>query len=328
MKPKADLEELRRRIASIEATPPSAASGAPLDPSARARQATPQRDEPPGAPVARDVKSETRRSLRSAATLLDPSDLSAPPGVLPGERYFEPDKPRSRARRRRAEDATGGGEPSARRRTSRRDDAPADGAEAPRRRDASSGDEDAPRKRTREPDPQKLTEDALREAALAYLDKYDASVNQLRRVLRRRIDKYGDDDTKEPARRRIDELLERFVASRLLDDTRFTQGFVESARRRGASSLKIKSKLRARGVAPELVSTSLDAVQGGGGPSELDAALTFARKRRLHKKFDLGAPAERQKALASLARQGFSFDVARKALELVVQSEEDDGAVF
>ena len=49
--------------------------------------------------------------------------------------------------------------------------------------------------------------------------------------------------------------------------------------------------------------------------AELEAALTYARKRRLGPHRDAAKRAEyRQKDLASLARQGFSFDIARKVL--------------
>jgi regulatory protein len=49
--------------------------------------------------------------------------------------------------------------------------------------------------------------------------------------------------------------------------------------------------------------------------AELDAARAFARKRRLgpHREPDQRAQ-HRQKDLAALARQGFSFDTAKKAL--------------
>lgn len=42
--------------------------------------------------------------------------------------------------------------------------------------------------------------------------------------------------------------------------------------------------------------------------------MIYARKRRLVTRFDVREPKQRQKALASLARRGFSFDVAHKVL--------------
>ena len=183
-------------------------------------------------------------------------------------------------------------------------------------------DEDPRARNKQEPDPSKLTEDSLREAALRYLDRYDASVTQLRRVLDRRVKKYGAPEDVEGARRRIDEILERFVASALLDDARYARSFVTSARAKGSSSMKIQAKLRARGVSSELTDTSLRAARDDDGQDDLSAARAFTKKKRLTTRFDLKDPAQRTRALATLARQGFSFDVAKRALA----SENDDDA--
>lgn len=176
-------------------------------------------------------------------------------------------------------------------------------------------DEPSPRK-THLADPSKLTEDALREAALNYLNRYDASVVQLRRVLERRLVKYGEPETLPEAKRSIERLLERFQETRLLDDARYARGFAQAARLRGGSNQKIKQKLRARGVDPELVDDSLRELHVSEELDELTAARAYVKKRRLDTRHDLKDPKARNKALASLARQGFSFDVARRALGL------------
>lgn len=167
------------------------------------------------------------------------------------------------------------------------------------------------------PNPAKLLPDALREAALRYLDRQDASVHQVRTVLRRRIYRYGDNATRAEAQEAIEQLLVRLQESRILDDTRFARGLAESQRRRGASLLKLKQKMKLRGLPPEIAEQALDSLDGDDAAlSEEGSARTYARKRRLAQRFDLSDPQQRQKALASLARQGFSFDIARRVLEL------------
>ncbi len=166
-----------------------------------------------------------------------------------------------------------------------------------------------------EPDPSKLDEDSLREAALSYLDRYDASVAQLRRVLLRRVAKYGKPDGEEAALERVERVLERFQSSALIDDERFARGFAQAARQRGSSSQKIREKLRARGLDDGLVQTVLGQIGDNDGLDDLTAAIAYAKKRRLASRYDLQVPADKQRALASLARQGFSFAVAERALE-------------
>lgn len=166
--------------------------------------------------------------------------------------------------------------------------------------------------------PEKVTEDALREAALRYLDRQDASVDQVRKVLRRRIYKYADTEARPSAYDRAEEILRRLQESRILDDDRYARAYAESLRRRGASRPKLLQKLKARGLSDDVIESGLQSLsdQNDEGLSDEGAAHTYARKRRLRERFNLDDPKERQKALAALARQGFSFDVARRVLGL------------
>ena len=168
-----------------------------------------------------------------------------------------------------------------------------------------------------------LTDEALRLAALSYLDRYDASVSQLRNVLQRRVKKYGAASDQEAAHERIEALLTRFQESRLIDDARYAEGFAQSQRARGASSLQIEKKLTTRGISPDAAQTALRKVQDDGGQDEGAAARTYADKRRLAVRYDLTDPKEKQKALAALARQGFSFDVAERTLSSLTSGRDD-----
>ncbi len=165
-------------------------------------------------------------------------------------------------------------------------------------------------------DGDKLTESALHEAALRYLDRQDGSVEQVRRVLLRRVLRYGDETTKPQARLDIERVLERLQQSRLLDDERFARGYAQSQRRRGASSLYLRQKMRMRGLDPQLIDEAIEATVEDEEHNEQASAVIYARKRRLKERFDLDDPVQRNKALSALARRGFSFDVARRALDL------------
>lgn len=171
--------------------------------------------------------------------------------------------------------------------------------------------------RSRQPPPKKPaeppTEETLRQALLHYLQRYDGSRVQLRRVLQKKLPKELPAPERAALERTIDSLLERFAASRIIDDRRLSESLVRGQRARGASTRKIEGKLRARGVDAETIDAALG--EGGArGDDELEAAHNYARRRRLAERYDLSVPAEKQKALAALARQGFSFDVARRAL--------------
>lgn len=167
--------------------------------------------------------------------------------------------------------------------------------------------------------PPAITDSALEKSALFYLERYAASSGQLRQVLLRRVKRaemLGTEATEtESARRQIEALIERYVASGLLDDRRFAESQAQSLQRRGASRRRIRQRLAAKGVDRDFVEDALETMEPEGETSELAAACVLVRRRRLGPYRGAGARQEfRQKDLATLARAGFSLDVARQVL--------------
>lgn len=166
-----------------------------------------------------------------------------------------------------------------------------------------------------------LTRRELEQAALAYLNRFDVSAAKLRQHLRQRARKAGGD---EQAEHWIAELIERYLGSGVLDDTRFARNLTAQLTARGKSTRAISQKLAARGVPSEVTSELLTARKQDEPEAELDAARAYVRKRRLgpYRSAEQRA-AYHQKDLASLARQGFSFDVARRALGPGASTDEE-----
>jgi regulatory protein len=165
-----------------------------------------------------------------------------------------------------------------------------------------------------------LTRASLEEAALRYLDRFDCSASRLKTVLGRRIAPGTADAARREARGWIDELVERYQGSGLLDDQRFAKNFAERLRERGASRRLIQLKLRARGVSSETV----DALTVRNSGDELAAAQAFAKRRRLGPY----RPAEervakRAKDLAAMARAGFERDTALRAIGHMPSGDDD-----
>ena len=174
-------------------------------------------------------------------------------------------------------------------------------------------------KRDRVPPAKKLTREALERAALRYLDQFDTSAENLRRVLERqvrRVQRQVEPDLAERAFGIIEELIGRYKGSGLLNDERYAENLASSLRRRGASGRAIAHKLAARGVDASAVTEALTRADRDSEDAELDAARAFARRRRLgpHRAAEERA-ARRDRDLAALARAGFGFDVARRALD-------------
>ncbi len=164
-----------------------------------------------------------------------------------------------------------------------------------------------------------VTKPELDEAALRYLDRFDASVATLRRTLRRYVDRErGRQRDVSGAPEIIDELIARYTESGILSDERFAQTLATGLRRRGTSRLAIVHKLRSRGVDGEVAKLAVsgaDTDTGAGGDAELDAARALVRRRRLGPfRPESERKEKHQRDLGVLARAGFSLDVARRAL--------------
>jgi regulatory protein len=168
--------------------------------------------------------------------------------------------------------------------------------------------------------PRKVTPAYLQRAAMAYLERYSSSAENLRRVLRRKVDKRCRLRGEDPAEfhEAIDEVVAKSLRAGLIDDTRYAQARVATLRRRGGSARAIQAKLAAKGVDR---STITDALEGEDGDEE-SAAHAFARRRKLGPYRPGERAPYRDKDLAAMARAGFRFDVARG----VIDAEPDEGA--
>lgn len=172
-------------------------------------------------------------------------------------------------------------------------------------------------------------EAALYQAALAHLARYATTAAGLRRVLRRRIERWvraqpepGAVDAG-PAMAAAETVLARLARAGALDDAAFAETRARSLMRGGRSAQSITTRLVAKGVAPALARQAAAA----GAEDELAAALVVVRRRRLGA-FRMGAgdPArhakEHARALGILARAGFSRETAERALATPAEEAE------
>lgn len=189
--------------------------------------------------------------------------------------------------------------------------------------------------RVRKP-PRPLTAASLENAAVYYLSRFASSSGNLRRVLMRKVARAardGEEGQAEAGAQMVDALITRYLDKGLLNDRAYAAQAASSLARRGASRYSIAGKLGQKGVDNELVAQTIAGLDEEGGVSELAAACALARRRRLgpyrtpDKRADF-----REKDLASMARAGFSLNLARRvlrakdveALERLARGAEDE----
>ena len=169
-----------------------------------------------------------------------------------------------------------------------------------------------------------ITAQRLERVALAYLEKYAAPAAGVRRVLQRRVTKAArvHETDSAAAAGWIDDIIARLIRSGLVDDGAYANGRVRSLFRQGRSRRYITGYLNAKGVDRELIETALAAL----APQENDfaAALRYARRRRLGPFAPPERANRRDRALGSLGRAGFSYEVARRVAEAESVSELED----
>jgi regulatory protein len=189
---------------------------------------------------------------------------------------------------------------------------------SPRKCESSDAPEEAGRaaSTSRKRTPAVLDRQTIETKALAYLDQFDASTARLRRILTdfvgKRAHELGVDVT--PHLEIVEATLQRYQQSGLVDDRRYSLSMAQSLVARGASRQAIRVKLYARGVTQDVIDEVLQNLGARQG-SELDAARALVRKRRLgHYRAAAEQRDNYRRDLGILARAGFDFDTARRAL--------------
>ena len=181
----------------------------------------------------------------------------------------------------------------------------------------------------------KLSSAWLQRSTLHYVQRYPASVRRVRQVMVRRIDRKLRDHPGERATLldQLDELIESLQRGGHLDDLRQAGLWLDAWHRKGMSLRGMRAKLVQMGLDSQMAEEALrsfreqaveeaaangsDSVTGSSTDLDMEAAENYARRRRLgpYRRDPSQGSERRQRDLASLARQGFSFDVASRVLD-------------
>ena len=162
--------------------------------------------------------------------------------------------------------------------------------------------------------PKKITPQRLKNIALYYLKRFDSSIDNLRQVLRRRVNDcayYYPEWNKTEAYNWIENLLSDFERYGYLDDRRYAEIKIKNYVMAGKSARYIAGKLKQKGIAENSIRQLLE--EQSYDP--LETALSFARKKRIG---PFRAPDQKdefkQKDLGILLRAGFDYDIVLQVL--------------
>lgn len=171
--------------------------------------------------------------------------------------------------------------------------------------------------------PETLSEEWLRQQGRRHLERYWPSEEQLRRVLRRRVDRFTTErgGPRAPGYGLAEKIIKEFLEQGALNDVRFTKAWVESLDRRGDSRFRMRAKLRQKGVSSEVIDEVVQSHDQATRDEGIDpvmarAAATLKRRRLGPYRHDPQKRAERRdKDLGALARAGFPYGVCKQLID-------------
>lgn len=162
----------------------------------------------------------------------------------------------------------------------------------------------------------KLNPASVEKAALHYLRRFPASKAHLRRILRRKAGRIETELPKRDVEALIEGAVEAMARRGLVNDAAFAKALAGSLHRRGDSRRLIERKLAQKLVPEAEIADAIAALDEASEDPDLDAAWAYARRRRLgpYRREDRRADC-RDKDMASLARRGFGYRIARAVID-------------
>ena len=162
--------------------------------------------------------------------------------------------------------------------------------------------------------------ESLKKTGLWYIERYAASTQSLRRVLRRKVAKAGHQDALDASQIDdwINSIVNRFTEIGLLNDYLVAQNFCESLIRQGNSISRMRLKLSQKGFENTTINQVVETIEHENENVDIKAALNLARRKRLGP-YRTGAREvrreHRQQDLKIMGRAGFSYSISQQVID-------------
>ena len=163
-----------------------------------------------------------------------------------------------------------------------------------------------------------VTVDEMRNFALAYVEKYAPSKQQLRTYLLKKYLKLSVPNVKkQDVTNLIDIVLSDLEKNKFINDKFYSESKAKSMIRRGSSINKIRNYLIGKGVNDEFIKDTVNKINEDNSDQDFFSAIKICKKKRI-------GPARTEdnrslfykKDISLLARNGFDFETSKKVKEL------------
>ena len=163
-----------------------------------------------------------------------------------------------------------------------------------------------------------VTVDEMRNFALAYLDKYAPSKQQLRTYLLKKYLKLSVPNIKkQDVTQLIDVVLSDLEKSKFINDKFYSESKAKSMIQRGNSINKIRNYLIGKGINDEFIKQTVNKIQEDNIDQDFFSAIKICKKKRIGPaRTEDNRPLFFKKDISLLARNGFDFETSKKVMEL------------
>ena len=163
-----------------------------------------------------------------------------------------------------------------------------------------------------------VTVDEMRNFALAYVEKYAPSKQQLRTYLLRKYLKLSVPNVKkQDVTNLIDIVLSDLEKNKFINDKFYSESKAKSMIRRGSSINKIRNYLIGKGVNDEFIKDTVNKINEDNSDQDFFSAIKICKKKRIGPaRIDDNRPLFYKKDISLLARNGFDFETSKKVMEL------------
>ena len=162
------------------------------------------------------------------------------------------------------------------------------------------------------------TIDDIRNFAYAYLEKYSPSKQQLRTYLfKKLLKKKQHISSKKEVFDLIDTVISSLVDQKLLSDKYYSDAKSKAFLKRGYSLNKIRYSLIKKGIDEKYIKGSISKIKENESDPDFFSAIKICKKRRIGPcREESNRSLFYKKDISILARSGFTYDVAKRVLDI------------
>ena len=163
-----------------------------------------------------------------------------------------------------------------------------------------------------------VTVDEMRNFALAYVEKYAPSKQQLRTYLLKKYLKLSVPNVKkQDVTNLIDIVLSDLEKNKFINDKFYSESKAKSMIQRGSSINKIRNYLLGKGINNEFIRETVEKINDENSDQDFFSAIKLCKKKRIGpSRTEDNRSLFYKKDISLLARNGFDFKTSKKVMDL------------